>query len=273
MDLLFDIGATTMRVAVSRDGKEVGDLFTAPTPQEFGPAMDQFGELTKKAAGTAKINCVAGGVPGTLNEAKNKMLRPGNLPLWANQPFVESISKITGAPVRLENDAALVGLGEAVYGAGKDCRIVAYLTVSTGVGGARIINKKIDHAAYNFEPGYQIINFDRVEGHVQSLGQLISGTSLKQKYGQRPSEITDPAVWAEVEYMLAIGIHNTIIYWSPDIVVLGGGVITRTQLSLANVEEYLHGMPKAFPVMPKISKVALDEKSGLYGALAYLRSL
>ena len=34
-------------------------------------------------------------------------------------------------------------LGEAVFGAGKDGRIVAYLTVSTGVGGGLIIDNKL----------------------------------------------------------------------------------------------------------------------------------
>ena len=34
----------------------------------------------------------------------------------------------------LDNDANLAGLAEAVVGEGKDCKIVQYFTVSTGLG-------------------------------------------------------------------------------------------------------------------------------------------
>lgn len=57
----------------------------------------------------------------------------------------------------LANDADLVGLGEAVYGAGKGYKVVAYFTVSTGVGGARIVNKRIDKGVFSFEPGWQYV--------------------------------------------------------------------------------------------------------------------
>jgi glucokinase len=50
------------------------------------------------------------------------------------------------------------GLGEAVFGAGKGREIVVYMTISTGVGGARIVGGKIDASAMGFEPGHQIID-------------------------------------------------------------------------------------------------------------------
>ena len=60
----------------------------------------------------------------------------------------------------LANDSDLDGLGEATVGAGKGFNIVAYITVSTGIGGVRIVGGKIDVSTYGFEPGHQIIDAD-----------------------------------------------------------------------------------------------------------------
>ena len=43
----------------------------------------------------------------------------------------------------MDNDVNVAGLGKALQGAGKDNRIVYYLTVSTGVGGALVVEEKL----------------------------------------------------------------------------------------------------------------------------------
>ncbi len=53
-----------------------------------------------------------------------------------------------GIPVRIDNDANVAGLGECRSGAGKDFNDMIYITVSTGIGGGIIINKKIFHGSY-----------------------------------------------------------------------------------------------------------------------------
>ena len=104
------------------------------------------------------INAAAGGVPGILNKEKTVLLSAPNLEKWEDVFLKEALEKALDVPVRLENDAALGALGEAVFGAGKDKRIVAYFTVSTGVGGARVTDGRLDEGAFGFEPHRQIVD-------------------------------------------------------------------------------------------------------------------
>jgi len=63
-----------------------------------------------------------------------------NLDGWENLDLATIFSTAFGLPVFVENDANVMGLGEAVYGAAKECTDVIFFTVGTGIGGAMIIN-------------------------------------------------------------------------------------------------------------------------------------
>jgi glucokinase len=115
------------------------------------------------------------------------------LPDWQRKPLASALSKrLDGAPVYIENDKAVVGLGEATYGAGVGYGIVAYHTVSTGVGGVRTEDGKISRASAGFEPGHQIIDIDGSlldDGTSHTLESLVSGYSLEKRRGVKPYEI------------------------------------------------------------------------------------
>lgn len=265
MYLLFDIGGTSMRLA-SSDGKKIIKLVKAPTPSKFGAALKTFAKL----AGELKIKSLkaaAGGLAGPFNKQTGQLLIPPNLPLWRGKNVKKEFQKILKVPVFLENDAALAGLGEAHFGAGRDKNIVAYLTISTGIGGARIVNGKIDANALGFEPGVQILDI----ASQSTFENYASGKALQKKYKTLPSDIKNKKIWQQEAYALACGLANVIALWSPEIVVLGGGVILTTPLSLKLVGQNLKKVLKIFPKHPPIKKAQLEDKSGLYGALVFLK--
>ena len=177
--------------------------------------------------------------------------------------------KIFHAPVFLENDAALAGLGEAVFGAGKGKKIVAYLTISTGVGGCRIVDGKIDENSQGFEPGHQIIFSDK---NIITLENLVSGTAIEKKYGKKPYEIFDVKIWNNVANNLAYGLHNVAVLWSPDIIILGGSMMKKIGIPVERVKFHLSKILNIFPKPPLIKKSKLGDLAGLYGALAHLKS-
>lgn len=264
--VLFDIGGTKMRVAVSRDGKTFGAPETAPTPQDFDEGMSMLKKLADEARGGAEVKAVSGGVPGILNRGHNSVFNLPNLPKWNGKPLKSDLEKIFGAQVYIENDAALAGLGEATSGAGKGYNIVVYITVSTGVGGARIVNGKIDQKVFGFEPGHQIINDG--DGY---LGAYISGAALEHRFGKKPADITDKNVLDNFNKCLAVGLYNSILHWSPEVVVLGGPLILGGQLiSIEKVEEELRRLLEIFPEIPVIKKAALGDLGGLHGALEFV---
>lgn len=272
--LLFDIGGTKMRIAVSADGKTFEEPRIVPTPETVEEGVRVLCSIAEDLLAGRRAGAVAGGTPGTLDTAKTMITNAPNLPGWNGKPFTAPLQQRVGCPVFLENDTAMAGLGEAHAGAGKGFRIVAYLTISTGVGGDRIVDGAIDASAMGVEPGHQLIDADgtlRPElGGVTSLEEYISGTAFSRRFGKPAKEITDDAVWDEAARWLAVGLHNTILHWSPDVVVLGGSMMNVPGIPIAGVRAHLRELMRIFPKLPDVRPAALGDLGGLHGALVFL---
>ena len=258
MYLVFDIGRTHTRIAVSGDGENLDKVEIIDTSTDFPQALSSFKQLTTQLSSGQKITAAAVGV---------RRLNHPTIPLWSGENLKESLEKLLNTTVYLENDAALAGLGEAIYGAGKGKKIVAFLTVSTGIGGARIVDGKIDQNIMGFEPGNQIISQDPI-GYLEGL---VSGNAIEKRFGKKGEFISDPKIWEEMAKLLAIGLNNTIVHWSPEIVVLGGSVMKS--IPLEKVKINLNEVLKIYPQPPEIVKASLGDKAGLLGGLILLKQL
>jgi glucokinase len=284
MIILFDIGGTRMRIAGTIDGKEFSQPLITLTPQNFEDGMALFKKTIEEIACGEKIEYIFGGITGILNSDGSTLLASPHLLGWANKPLRKSMEDMTGgAIVRLENDSVMVGLGEAIYGAGRGGGILVYVTVSTGVGGARFIDNKIDVANLGFEPGHQIIQvktksnkfalFNFMNPAVSAstlvtLEDMISGSALEAKHKRVPREITDMNVWDECAYILAVGLHNTFLHWSPERLVLGGAMFNDQGISIERVKEHLIKIARVPEEIPEIKKSELKDIGGLYGSMA-----
>ena len=250
-------------MAVSQDLKEfAGEVVVEKTPSSFTDGVALIVKLASRLAGAEKLIGVAGGIAGSIKSATGELAVSPHLSDWSGKNIKQELSQKFGIEVLLANDAELAGLAEAVRGAGKGHDIVAYLTVSTGVGGARIVRGRLDRGVFTFEPGHTRVDL------AHTLEDLISGSALEKKYGRKPADIKDPTVWEDVEQSLALGIHNIIVHWSPNIVVLSGPVAAR--LSLANIRAEVKKMLVIYPEAPKIELATLGDSAGLIGALEYI---
>ena len=267
MYLLFDIGGTKIRLALALNKKKFNKIEIMTTPKNFEAGIDLLYDKALFLSQGKKIKAVYGGLPGPLDKTKSKLVNAPNLPDWINKPFKNKLSQKLKTPVYLENDAALAGLGEANYGAGQGYKLVAYLTISTGVGGARIINGKIDKNNFGFEPGHQIINFSAPKGS-QTLEANISGAYLAKKYKKPAYQIKDQQILQNEAKLLAYGLNNIIVLWSPEAIVLGGSLMKSISLNL--VKKYLRQTVDIFPDIPDIKKARYEDLSGLYGALSLI---
>jgi predicted NBD/HSP70 family sugar kinase len=271
MILLFDIGTKT-RIAATSDLTSFSAPIKFDTPHAYADALATFRTRVREVAGGARVRGVVVGIRGPRTADHRSLESETTLSDWVYKPLLEDIAQMCeGAEVILENDAALAGLGEATFGAGKGYRIVAYHTVSTGVGGSRIVDETIDAAHSGFEPGHQVIDIDGSVGGAgaHTLEDLISGTALEKRFGKKPYDIaqSDP-IWDELAHYLALGIHNTITYWSPDIVVLGGSmVVGDPKIFVADVLKHLRNVAGGSGFLPNVVEAALGDQSGLYGAL------
>lgn len=272
MYLLFDIGGTKTRVALSPDLKKIGKPEIISTAKNFKDGIAVLKKTILRMASGRKIKAACGGIPGPLDKNKTKLINAPNLRNWANKPLKKELEKIFGR-VYLANDAELGGLGEAVLGSGKGKEIVVYLAIGTGIGGARVVDGRIDKNASGFEPGHQIINFFGPNcacggrGHLESY---ISGAALKKRCKKEPNAVMDNEAWDKAAEILAYGINNIAVCWSPDVIVLGGSVMKK--ISLKRVNYYTRKIIKIFKP-PLLKKAVFGDFSALYGAMAFLRDI
>jgi predicted NBD/HSP70 family sugar kinase len=274
--VVFDIGGTKTRVALTEDLETLSEIKSFATPLSFKKGVEAIIKAVDGFKPKTKIQMLAGGIRGRLNDSKSGIDNDGVLSAWAGEALTEELAKKLGVPCILENDTALAGLGEANYGAGRPVEIMAYHTISTGVGGVKIENGLIDMASVGFEPGHQIVDIDRTilgDEITPTLENLVSGAGLEQRLGVKPVEIPQQdLVWEELAGYLAQGLRNTILYWSPEMIVLGGSMIMGDpKIPLESIRKYTVEALDGFVDCPFITTSELGDEAGLYGAMTLLK--
>ncbi len=268
MLITIDIGGTKTRIGCARECDALDSVEIFDTPQAYQEGLGALVEAVKQIT-DGELRGVAVGAPGVLSRDRRRIVNALNLPNWNGAALVDDLERRLGAPVILENDTALVGLGEASVGAGTGAAIVAYLTISTGVNGARIVDGALDRAAFGFEIGEQILGRDTGS---RTLEKLVSGRAIEARFGALPATLgKDHPVWEELAEIVAIALHNTIAYWSPERIVLGGSMMQELGIHLDRIESFLKTLHPKNPVLPEIRRAALGDLGGLWGGLFLLR--
>lgn len=262
MIILFDIGGTHMRVA--RAGRNVLEASErAQTPKHPREGVRTLVALMEHVSKGKKVERIVGGIAGVISSSGKIEYSP-NLNAWNGFALGRNLHNKFKTEISIHNDADLGGLGEARYGAGKGERIVSYLTIGTGVGGTNIVDKKLAAHAYGFEPGHQLI--DVITG--TTLESVIGGAALTKRYGKPPYELPR-AVFNRLTPVLAAGIWNAIVHWSPDVFVLGGALMNEnTAFRLADIRAAVERHRRVVPKLPAFRCASLGDQSTLYGAFA-----
>jgi fructokinase len=274
--IVFDVGGTKTRVGFSKDGKNLSGVKSFATNKDPEKGLAEIVKIMRAEAGDSKVAGIAGGVRGVLREDRLGIDHDGILTMWANVAIVDFLQAEFEVPVFLENDTALAGLGEAVYGAGKGVDLVVYHTISTGVGGVKIESGRIDTSSVGFEPGHQVLDIDRTilgEDVQPTLENLVSGRAVEERMGAKPYDIDqDDVIWNELAGYLAQGLRNTVLYWSPEMIVLGGSMMVGDpKIPLDAVRRATVAVLDGVMPCPFITTAALGDEAGLHGALAFLQ--
>lgn len=261
--IVFDIGGSSMRVAAVRNN-ELDEVHIVDTPKTPKEGIDTLVKLARDSANDDTISEIVGDIAGVV--MGSVIAKAPSLPKWDRTDMGARLKSELGAPITLFNDAELVALGEYYYGIGFHSKTMAYITVSTGVGGALVVEGRVDKdGIYNYEIGHQLVRGKELEDQ-------ISGTAVEKKYGVSPKDFTDRDALHEIAEILAEGLYNTVLAWSPDTIVLGGSMITgQNSIPVAHVEERLNELVTTiYPHAPKVVKAKLSKLGGLYGGMAYL---
>jgi glucokinase len=216
------------------------------------------------------------GVPGPVDYSSGEVLKLSNLPNWEGKISGARLSAELGIPVLLANDADLAALGEHRFGAGRGSTDMLYVTSSTGVGAGVIIGGRLLHARLSLaEAGHTII--DRTTGG--TLEDLGSGTAVARAAGADAAVVAARAAQGDPEALrhfrdaaeaLAIGVFNLVHCFSPEVVVIGGGMSQAGELLLGPVREMLALCGSGCPASEaRVVKAEGGDDVGLRGAWAY----
>ena len=184
-----DLGGTQIRTAVlqgakllSRVGYLTGENRTPESviPRLYNAVQQALDEAHVTLDQIAGIGIAA---PGPLDNRTGIIYSPPNMPGWNDIPLRDLFYERYQVPTYVENDANAAGLGEFMFGAGRGCRNIVYLTISTGIGGGIIIDGKLVEGTSGTagELGHMTIDWRGVRcrcGNIGCLEAMASGTSI-----------------------------------------------------------------------------------------------
>lgn len=271
MYLLGDIGGTKTRLIFCQSIKDLEkrNLKIFATPQNYKEFLNLLTNFTKEHSQfLKKTRKVVLGFAGMFDNKKEKLIYAPNLKDFENRNLKKDLEKILNAEVILENDAVLAGIGEAKFGAGKSFDVFGYITLSTGVGGAKIVGSQqfvTNINTFGFEPGH---SFLLINDFLFEVEELLGGENIKKVFGQRPEEIKSKKFWDQYQKILAIFLINVSIFWSVDKIILGGSLVKK--LSLKMIKLYIDKF-QPFPLKIQLRKSFLGDLAGIYGSLIKLK--
>lgn len=285
--IAIDLGGTNTRVALIDHNYSILKREQFPTNAENPAVTLENIRRTVESFGETAEGC-AMSAPGPMNLREGTLLTPPNLHGdWHYFHLTAELEKCLHMPVILENDANLAALAEASLGEGRDCHVVQFLTISTGVGAGLCIDGKIFHGAHGYANEVENIIVDPagrsqgalIPGGIESLSSGTAITAQALEAGlevKHAGEVYDLARLGNqeaqriTEYsrdMLADFIAGIYGYTDPDIVILGGSVAMKTPGFAEDMEERVR--KKVYPYVADIVKIrrsTLSEDSGLLGA-------
>ena len=184
-----DIGGTTVKLGLFRTDGTLLDKWEIPTRTENDgahilPDVAEAikGKIAEKAIDPSDVQGVGVGVPGpvTPEGIVRKCVNLG----WGVFNVEDTLSELTGYPVKAGNDANVAAFGEMWQGAGKGSENIVMVTLGTGVGGGVIIGGHVVAGATGAggEIGHITVNAQETEtcgcGKTGCLEQYASATGV-----------------------------------------------------------------------------------------------
>ncbi|MGO8928872.1 MAG: ROK family protein [Limisphaerales bacterium] len=227
--------------------------------------VERIARCVQDAVDEADLNLkhVAGvgiGAPGAVDFAEGKVIFAPNMEGWKDVPLKKDLEKLLGVPVFVENDGNICALGVHAAELKSKPRSLIGIFVGTGIGGGLIVNGDL-YSGFNHtagEIGHMVLDlngpkcgcgnkgcFEALASRTAIFQQIKAGikdgekTMLTEMLGddladlrsgdlrkaiRRGDKFVDKVIEGAAEY-IGIGIANLVNILSPEVVVLGGGVI------------------------------------------------
>lgn len=260
MYLAIDIGGTKTLLAAFAESGEIDESIKFHTPSTYEEFLDEL-ELASTKLHNHSFAGGAIGTRGSVDRIKGLIVSDDIL-AWRNKPLTKDCEAIFNCVFSIENDSKLAGLSEAQLIHEPGIRRILYITISTGIGSAYIVDGKIDPNLANSEIGGSIYEH---EGVLREWEDFASGKAIVEKYGKQAGEIDDPETWTAISKNIALGFVNACAAYTPDLIIVGGGVGTHLNKFEAILQECIRAIKPEKITVPPIVGAKQPEEAVIYG--------
>jgi glucokinase-like ROK family protein len=307
--LVADLGATSIDVALTTlDGRILGH-HDEPARIEAGPeaCLERVDVLFASLLATTRsvpgrLWGVGIAVPGPVEFQTGRPISPPIMPGWDGYPIRERFAECYGAPVWVDNDVNVLGLGEWRLGIAAGHDDVVVIKIGTGIGAGIISDGRLHRGAQGSagDVGHiQVVDDPTVVcrcGNIGCLEALAGGAALardgeqagldgrsprlRAAYDQRGSvtaeDVARAASFGDPVAVLLLQtagrrigsmLASVVNFFNPSLIVIGGGVANSPDVLLASIREavYRRSLPLATRDL-LIQRSSLGGLAGVIGA-------
>jgi glucokinase len=252
----IDLGGTRIKaVAIDTAGNVLHENYQATNDGDDKVWKNAVLSAVKELQAILKMENISIGLsaPGLPNEHNTAIAcMPGRMQglehfIWSD--FLQQSTFVL-------NDAVAAMMGEAKFGAAKNRKNVAMLTLGTGVGGAILIDGKPYQGAFNKAGhiGHMVIDDEGdcdVTGMPGSLEECIGNYTVEKRSNGKFTSTQQmleaykngdelaKAIWLKSVRQLAAGIASVANIVSPEVIVLGGGITQAGAILFEPLKKYM----------------------------------
>lgn len=257
----LDIGGTKIAAGLVDDTgriliQEKMPSITKDSESMFNQVCKVVDSVISQFEGRGKeIIGIGVGLPGKVDRKNGIAVFQNNLPL-KNYPLKEKLMhRYPGFSVCLDNDVAVAAYGEYFLNTIENDKLFTYITLSTGVASASILNNElIKGHGFSGELGLIPVNSALDNNQIRTLEECTSGKAI-ERYGREhfnnpalsskdvfdkfyEGDKTAEKIINQVAKSLAFGFVSIISLLDPDKIIVGGSVATNhpTLIKLVKLE-------------------------------------
>lgn len=313
----IDIGGTKCAVTIGKEeGADVKILYKEKFPTQGEPE-----EVVKKLVDTLErmvsehpeitLSAVGVSCGSPLDSEKGLILCPPNLPDWDHVDVVTPFTERFGVPAGVQNDANACALAEWLWGAGKGCKNMVFLTFGTGLGAGLILDGRLYTGTNDMagEAGHVRLEHDGPEGYGKrgSFEGFCSGGGIARyavpkvkewleagkktailDRGQEPEEVTTQdvglaaqagdelglSILQETGRMLGKGLAMLMDILNPQKIVIGSIFLRQEKILRDPMEEVIKEEALSYTrEVCQVVPAGLGEQLGDYAALSVAGNL
>ncbi len=294
----IDIGGTNIKIGVISTDWEIIKIckfLTGNNPMET--LIEKIDNICKEF----KIEGIGVGIAGLVDPEGN-VIKAANIPFFNNFPLKKELENRYNIDVKVQNDATVATVAEALFGQAKNSLSFILLTLGTGIGGGFWFDGKI--APFPMEVGHMSINYqgkfcncgntgcleiyasaraikdnliERIESGEESYikklyeGNIYRTTSEDIYKSAMEGDHLCRIVLKEAGRALGVGIANLMNIFCPEKIILTGGLSNAINIYLeTSIQEAKKRAMPGLAESVSITQSTLVDKGGVLGAVAIL---